>query len=217
MPKTTVHLALVSLIGVGALTSSGAQEPEERATASVAGITATVVADRWSGTPPQLTEVIPLLVTIDNRSARPLRLRYEAFALVAAPERWLAALPPFAIDATETVAVRAPYPYPYDGFYVAPHLVRYYPFFARFDGAFAYDPFFYATYYPAFRRVSLPTGDMVQKALPEGVLQAGGRITGFLYFEAADFARDRGTFLFDLVDARTLRRLGRIEMPLEID
>jgi hypothetical protein len=196
---------------------AAAQEPEERATAAAAGITVTVVADRWSGTPARLTQVIPLLVTIENRSATPVRLRYQDFALVAGPERWLTALPPFAIEGTEVVHLRDPYPWAYDGFFIAPHLARYYPFFTRFDGAFAYDPFFYSTYYPAFRRVSLPTGDMVQKALPEGVLRPGGRITGFLYFEHADFTGDRGTFVFDLIDARTLRRLGRIDTSLEID
>ena len=58
---------------------------------------------------------------------------------------------------------------------------------------------------------------MVQKALPEGVLEPEGRITGFLYFEDADFDPDRGTFVADLVDAKSLRRLGRIEAQLEID
>jgi hypothetical protein len=68
-----------------------------------------------------------------------------------------------------------------------------------------------------FQRVSLPTGDMVQTVLPEGVPQSGGRVTGFLYFENADFSDDRAIFVFDLTDAKTLRRLGRIEATIEID
>jgi hypothetical protein len=58
---------------------------------------------------------------------------------------------------------------------------------------------------------------MVQKALPEGVLQPGGRIAGFVYFEHADFPNDRGTLVFDLRDAPTIRRLGRVEAAIEID
>jgi hypothetical protein len=74
-----------------------------------------------------------------------------------------------------------------NGFYVAPYLRRHYPFFTPFNGPFLHDPFYYDSFHPAMKRVSLPTGDMVQKALPEGVLEPGGRITGFLYLETADF------------------------------
>jgi hypothetical protein len=34
--------------------------------------------------------------------------------------------------------------------------------------------------------------------------------TGFLYFETGNFDPDRGTFVGDLIDAKTLSRLGRI-------
>jgi hypothetical protein len=164
-----------------------------------------------------LSEVIPLLVSIENNSSSALRIRYQEFALGTPAGKWLNALPPFAIEGEEVVALRSPYAYPVNGFWVAPYLSGYYPFFPRFVGPFAYDPFFYDTYYPSIRRVPLPTGDMVQKVLPEGVLDPGGRITGFLYFETGDCDPDRVTFVADLIDAKTLRRLGRIEAVLEID
>ena len=215
--STAIVILSVATASAGSSTAILAQEPEEKAMASSAGITMTVTADRWVGTPRQLTEVIPLLVSIENNSSSPLRIRYQEFALGTPAGKWLNALPPFAIEGEEVRALRSPYAYPVNGFWVAPYLSPYYPFFPRFVGPFAYDPFFYDTYYPAIRRAPLPTGDMVQKVLPEGVLDPGGRITGFLYFETGDFDPDRGTFVADLIDAKTLRRLGRIEAVLEID
>ena len=69
-----------------------------------------------------------------------------------------------------------------------------------------------------FRRFQLPTGAMVQKALPEGVLEPGGRVTGFLYFEDIDVGKDdRATFVTDLVNASGGETVGAIRIPLEID
>jgi hypothetical protein len=200
------------------------QEREETGTqATAVGVTVTVKADAWSGQPAELTEVIPLLVTIENNSRVPIRLRYAEFTLAGDGDR-TPALPPFEITGTETEPVGTagfidgPYPYPLRGFYVAPHYRRFYPRLRAFPGPFAYDPLFYSTRFPAFRRLRLPTGDMVQKALPEGVLEAGGRVTGFLYFEDIDVGKDdTATFVTDLVNASTGETVGAIRIPLEVD
>lgn len=200
------------------------QEPEEIGKQATAiGVTVTVKADAWSGQPAQLTEVIPLLVTIENNSRVPIRLRYAEFTLAGDGER-APALPPFEIRGTETGPVGTAglldglYPFPLTGFYVAPHFSRFYPRLSRFAGPFAYDPLFYSTYFPRFQRLRLPTGDMVQKALPEGVLEAGGKVTGFLYFEDIDVGDDdTATFTTDLVNASTGETVGAIRIPLEID
>jgi hypothetical protein len=218
--RATVAVLTTALIPAVA----AAQEPEEVGKqATTVGITVTVKADAWSGQPVELTEVIPLLVTIENNSRVPIRLRYAEFTLAGNGER-APALPPFEITGTETEVVgtagvlNGPYPFPLTGFYVAPHSSRFYPRLRVFAGPFAYDPLFYSTYYPAFRRLRLPTGDMVQKALPEGVLEAGGKVTGFLYFEDIDVgADDTATFTTDLVNASTGQTVGAIRIPLEID
>jgi hypothetical protein len=217
----------VVLITVAALATAvnvAAQEPEETGTQVTAvGVTVTVKADAWSGVPAELTEVIPLLVTIENNSRLPIRLRYAEFTLAGNGHRG-PALPPFEITGTETEPIGTagvldgPYPYPLTGFYVAPHFRRFYPRLRAFAGPFAYDPLFYSRYFPAFRRLRLPTGDMVQKALPEGVLEAGGKVTGFLYFEDIDVGADEmATFTTDLVNASTGQTVGAIRIPLEID
>src|SRR5262245_66619822 len=85
-------------------------------------------------------------------------------------------MPPFAIDedVTEQYTVRV---FPYSGFAVAPYLRRYYPSLITAD-PFLLDRGFYDTMVPVFRRVRLPTGDMVQQALPEGVVAPGSKVAG---------------------------------------
>jgi hypothetical protein len=217
--------AVVVTLTVALLTTTAtAQEQEEQGTQTTAvGVTVTVKADAWSGQPAELTEVIPLLVTIENNSRVPVRLRYAEFSLAGDGERG-SALPPFEITGTETEPIGTtglidgPYPFPLRGFYVAPHYSRFYPRLRVFPGPFAYDPLFYSRRFPVFRRFQLPTGDMVQKALPEGVLEPGGRVTGFLYFEDIDVGKDdRATFVTDLVNASNGETVDAIRIPLEID
>lgn len=207
---------LTPLPQVGQLSSNAVQ-------AISAGVSVLVRTDRWTSTPPPLTEAIPLETTIDNGNNRSLRLRYREFALVTDNARRRAALPPFDINGTEpvavgTAAVQKPRAYPYacSGFLVAPYLRPYYSGLAPYPGPFLYDPLFYSTYYPAFARIPLPTGDMVQRALPEGVLEPAGRITGFLYFEGLESA-NTVRFVVDLVDASTGTTFGSIVIPFEVD
>lgn len=204
------------------LFSAAQIEPEEQNARTVAGVRVEVKADAWSGFPLELTEVIPLLVTIENNGAVPIRLRYPEFSLAGNGER-SAALPPFEIRGTEAEPIGTtlldPYPFALSGFYVAPHLSRFYPGLVPFGGAFAFDPLYFDRYYPAFVRVRLPTGDMIQKALPEGVLEPGGKVTGFLYFEDIDVEgkEDLATFALDLVNASTQGHVATVRLPLEID
>jgi len=61
-----------------------------------ARITVEARARAWSAEPADLhTRVTPLLVAVSNGSTRPLRIRYDAFALVTARGPSLAAIPPY--------------------------------------------------------------------------------------------------------------------------
>jgi hypothetical protein len=51
--------------------------------------------------------------------------------------------------------------------------------------------------------------------LPEGVLDNGGRITGFLYFGGLDHPQSV-SFTADLVDASTGAHFGRIVIPFDV-
>ncbi|PCC67778.1 hypothetical protein SAMN02745121_02414 [Nannocystis exedens] len=187
----------------------------EAAVAADGGVEIIARADAWRGFPPDLEgAVTPLLVTLTNRSERALELRYEYFRLVSPGGVHYAAVPPFQID--DIVYAPVDTMYPPLGFGVAPYLSPWYPGWSVWSGPFPYRGAYYDNYQTAFQRVALPSGDMVQKALPEGVLSPGGRITGYLYFEHVEDTR-RVDFVTRLVDAGTGEDFGAVEIPFVVD
>jgi hypothetical protein len=93
-----------------------------------------------------------------------------------------AAIPPHDIDDT----VRENYVYPDYGYYWAG--------------------------WSAYRNIELPTNDMVQLALPEGALEPGKTIEGFLYFEDLDDDDADVMFSMPLVDASSRSAFGNVEI-----
>ncbi len=204
-------------------------EPEERAMTSVAGVDITVAADAWTGLPPDIGHIEPLLVTIANNGTVPIRIRYDQFAAVGPTGDRMRALPPFEIRGHEWVDpyfipggypsagyALGGYPFAADRFWVAPYLGGFYPGFRPFGGPFFYDPWFYSAYYPAWK-VGLPTQDMMVQALPEGVVEPGGKIAGFLYIEHKPKHGKHSTFVYDVVNAETQELIGKVKEPIEID
>lgn len=180
-----------------------------------AGVEFIVNAHAWSGFPDDLDVVTPLLVTIENNGDVPLRIRYRELDLVTDAGVELAAMPPFDVEGTavEPVTVRM---WPSSRFLVAPYMSPTYPFHDRWGGPFAYDPFYYDDTFTSFQRVNLPTGDMIARALPEGVLQPGGRVTGFVYFQNPPETAERVTFTAELVNAETGDQFGIVRIPFTL-
>jgi hypothetical protein len=149
------------------------------AAASAAGVTVMAWPEAWTAAPRSLpTLVTPFLVTIDNAGSVPIRVRHDDFELVTADGGRLAARGPYQI--TGFALERAPYPYLYAG----PGFGFYRPY--RWGWGPFGDPFWDEMYFrDPWVRVPMPTADMVAMALPETVVQPGGRVTGFLYFEHA--------------------------------
>jgi len=178
-----------------------------------AGVEVEARVQAWRWTPERLeTELTPVQVQIDNESEHPLRIRFEDFAPVDAAGRRHAALPPFDMEAK--VAVRVNNAYGLRRFHVAPHLRPYYPHAPFFHTGFAGYHSYYDSYYTTLRQIELPTSDMLERALPEGVADPGGGAAGFLYFERVrDPAEGRVDLRFALVDAETEERFGTIEIP----
>ena len=161
-----------------------------------------------------------MLVEILNQSSRPLRIGYEAFWFTSQTGGSYAALPPYSIqeEIVRPVPSGQPY-YPYRSFGGAPYLRGYYPMLGIYSGPFAFSDGYYGTYLPVwsgYRRIELPTEDMLERALPEGVVEPGGRVGGFLYFQRIKGA---GPFTFnaDLIDARSGERFGGIVIPFVAD
>lgn len=204
--------------GPGAVRADG---PGETAVAAAAGVEVVVSANAWSGVPRSLDGwVTPLLITLTNRSARKLELRYEHFSLATHGGVTYAALPPFHVSSDSGTPIEAYYA-PH-GFGVARYLGPWYPRWTTWDGPFPYHRTYYVKTWTTWSnwrtmlRVDLPSVDMLQKALPEGVLDPGGRITGFVYFEEL---RDgaRIDFTIRLFDAVTGESFGALELPFIVE
>jgi hypothetical protein len=194
-----------------------AQLRAEAAVAEDAGVQVAASTRAWEGRPVTLeTELTPVLVDILNQSSRPLRIGYEGFHFISEAETSYAALPPYRIEAevARPVAAGRPY-YPYAGFGGAPYLRVYYPRLDIYDGPFAFSDRYYGANAPIWSRYrsgELPTQDMLQRALPEGVVEPGGRVGGFLYFQRLE-GPGPFTLSVDLVDAKTGERFGAITIP----
>lgn len=184
------------------------------------GVTVLAAVDAWSGVPLDLRQVTPVRLTITNDSAHPLRIRNEDLTLQeTGGDRVFRALQPVHIGGTEVVDVQpmeAMDDDAFDGFYVSPHFARFYPGLRAWSGPFYTNPTYdYATY-DAFVRVDLPTEDMVEKALPEGVLMPGHSITGFVYFENVDRRVERVQLHFELIEAETEEPFGDVTIPFMV-
>lgn len=191
---------------------------DDGAVASEAGVSLEAQVNAWRWTPEHLNEELtPVLVRIENNSDVPLRVRYEEFQLVTTRGIVYAALPPFDIRGKVTERIDT-YAYPASGFFVAPHLHGYYSGLGAYDSPFFYDTY-YSTYYPVYAQYELPTGEMLVRALPEGVIEPGGRIAGFIYFadiESIEPIPGKVKLRYVLVDAESRERFGVIEIPFDV-
>jgi hypothetical protein len=178
------------------------------------GVHVTARAQAWQGTPQALHEqVTPMLVTISNQSGVPIRVAYNQFRLVSDSGRRYSAIPPFQIDGQVKTTIGLPH-YPAAGFGYAPYLEPYYASVPIYP--FEPNIGYWHRYGTIMRTVNLPTEDMLQKALPEGVLQPGGRVRGFLYFEGVGSDVERVQLRADFRNPRTGNNVTRISIPFVV-
>lgn len=79
-----------------------------------------------------------------------------------------------------------------------------------------WDPYYYGGYYTYWNTISLPTPGMLKRAIPEGVIKDGGRLSGFLYFEEVSPKLKMVNFRTDLVDAQDGSIFGTISIPFVV-
>jgi hypothetical protein len=197
---------------------------EDAARTRIGDVGIEVDSDAWQDPEAIKRYVNPLLVTITNDSPDAVRVRYEDFVLVGEDGERYPALPPFEIKGSierPVVADRyAPFARPdfmWDGFLVAPPYTTLYPTMRPFESPLFAEPGYYEHYYRYWTRASLPTPEMLAKAIPEGVLEAGGRLRGFLYFAKVDPKAKLVRFRADLVAARSGEMLGTASIPFIVD
>lgn len=215
------------------LVPAGGAPEGTQATVEAMGVRVSVDGAAWRGAPGDLARfVTPVRVVVDNRSGHPLRVAYEDFALegsdgfVFKPLAPLPGLEPnsereaprvLLVDAHPPGPVHQARPvspppprHPPVRFYVAPHYRYWWPHVWVWGGPFP-RPWPVPTW-----RESLPTDDMIAEALPEGVVQDGGRVEGFLYFRGVTPRESRVMLRFELVDANDETPLGTVRVPLVV-
>jgi hypothetical protein len=195
------------------------------ATDSAEGVRLTARYDAWKGDVNINQAVTPLRISIENESGRKVRIRYSDFSLVTDQNIRLAALPPYDVKGSVSApAMRREYApltrpgFRHNGFRIAPHYYAIYPFLTPYalQGLY-FDPYYYSFYYPYWdrMRIELPTADMLRNVVPEGVLDEGGELEGFLYFEKLQNtdADARVNFHVDLQDAITGQTFATLHIP----
>lgn len=234
--RPSIAAALLVLLGACAhqnvlLPAPGAKlAPDGGALGDAAGVRVDVKGDAWKGDPSNLGDYLtPVLVEITNDGHRPMQVRYSNFGLVGQSGFRYAALPPFQPmgtaygdrgrpDGGVAPAAATPVAPParhaaHREFFVAPYQAAYFGYFAPWPYPFAFDQFYWGQYYYSWVE-PLPTKEMMNDALPEGVLKPGGSIGGFVYFQNVAPREGRLTFVANLVDAETQGTMGEIRIPL---
>lgn len=227
--STSLSMLLVVGLAAGCATTGGAYlqpgptasvvpQSEQSVVDSAAGVRLVANGNAWHGNPINLGSVITAVrVRIYNTNSAPIQIKYRDFRLTAAGFKSMA-LPPYKVNGSVT----GPGPYgpltpgfAYSGFYIAPFYAPFYSWrFDTWDGPFDWDPEWHTNYYGNWNTsIQLPTADMQAKAIPEGVLDHDGQLSGFLYFRKVSGRNVPVTLTFDIVNARTNAKLGTIQIP----
>ncbi|WP_375768654.1 hypothetical protein NR798_44415 [Archangium gephyra] len=207
------------------------------ALAEAEGVRLVADGDAWKGTPSDLERIVtPVRVRIENQSGRPLRIDYDSFSLKGNSQFHYAALSPFELGGDGTAAVGGS---GYEGnvrlgvgvgvhsrWGWGPSAFGWGPSWGRgWYGSGWYDPWYGPGFYDPFWGPSsswyrapepLPTRDMLRQALPEGTLDTGGTVTGFLYFQNVSEREGSVTLQARLVDARTGEQFGTLSIPFGV-
>ena len=204
---TSMYVVLAALLAsVGACATEPALLPASGYTSAIgrrslavesrSGVTVTADGSVWDGSPKKLaTDVTPVWVTLQNATGRSLRVQYDEFTLRGASGATYIALAPYVLRASKSSPVfEVPDGGDFDKFQVAAYLAPFYPWLQVWNGPLPYGP----TINSVWWRASLPTATMLDRALPEGVLENGGTASGYLYFQKVRPGEGEVTFLAGL-------------------
>ncbi|OJT19272.1 hypothetical protein BO221_37965 [Archangium sp. Cb G35] len=216
------------------------------AVAEADGVRLLAAGDAWRGNPSDLGRIVtPVKVHLDNQSGRPLRIDPGSFTLQGGSRFSYAALSPFEMSEEGNAAVggsgyeggnvamsigvgvgvspywawgpgAAGWGYPWGPGWYGPGFGP--GWYGSYYGPGWYDPFWgpYASWYAWPPPEPLPTRDMLRNALPEGTLEPGGTLTGFLYFQNVSGREGTVTLQAQLVDARTGEPVTTLSIPFGV-
>lgn len=184
------------------------------ASEKVADISVLIETQAWSGDPAILSKVTPVRVTIQNKSGNLIRVRSSEFAFVSDNGQRYSALPPY--DVKGSVEKQVTPGFACDHFMIAPYYSGYFPDIEACPDDFTYDQVYYNNYYPDWAQFQLPTREMLRLALPDGVVDVGGYVSGFLYFQNISTKEQRVKFIAKLINAVNGDLMGTVSMPFKV-
>ncbi len=163
--------------------------PKQLAMSEFAEIDVRARTHAWPGDAEVTKHVTPIRLVVENHSATGVRLLYEDFVIITDTGDQFAALPPHAVDGEVSKRVlvenyRPPHAlFHHNDFYLAPPYVKIYPHLSLYPNHLPHDQTYYPEHFSYWDDMPLPTPEMLDRALPEGVLESGGQVDGFVYFE----------------------------------
>lgn len=184
------------------------------ASEKVADVSVLIETQAWSGDPAILPKVTPVRVTIQNKSGNLIRIRSSEFAFVSDNGQRYSALPPY--DVKGSVEKPITPGFACDHFMIAPYYSGYYPDIEACPDDFTYDQAYFDNYYPDWAQFQLPTREMLRLALPDGVVDVGGYVSGFLYFQNISTQEQQVKFIAKLINAVNGDLLGTVSMPFKV-
>jgi hypothetical protein len=120
------------------------------------------------------------------------------------------------VDSEEYIQPR----FTYGQFYAAPYYRGYYSGVPAYSGEFLLDVPYHESYDSYWDgRAILPTPDMIARALPEGVLNPGGRLDGYVYFQKPKQEQGTGVDLRVALNAAgdQVEPLISVSLPFVLD
>ena len=202
---------------------------QKKAASAISPVRIVARPESWPGAKGIEFKTTPVHLKIDNRSKTALLIRYSDFKVQAAPTgNEFSALPIFPIESKDTGPVvpgalpmltAQAYPpivdpqFDFRDFYVAPYLKSLYPTVPAHEGPFPYDQTYNPRHSIYWQRSDLPSLEMMRRALPEGVLNPGGWVAGWLYFQKFE-PLPAGTLIVSLTDTSG-RALTPARVPIQ--
>lgn len=181
----------------------------------VAGVQVSVDGDAWKGSPPTSGELVPVLVTLNNESEHPIQIRYDSFSLNLSGGFHLLPLPPYRVAQQSAIEDAPASPdFYYSDFFISPWYAPYYPGFSVWPDSVGHG-FDYNGAYGGWPVE--PDENVLARAIPEGVLDSGGKLSGYLYFASPQGGeRTDVEFTARLIDARSGEELGEGRIPFVV-
>jgi hypothetical protein len=160
-----------------------------------AGVRCSADTGAWpDGAPKPPESVVAIKVRVRNESGKAIRLLAEDFVLVGKGGQKYRPIPVLPLDGESLPRLNPVYASV--RFYVAPRFRAAYPTLEPWSAALERDQALYDRQFDRWGKTR-PTLQMIRMALPEGVLEDGGLISGFLFFESPLDDEDRVSFQAD--------------------